>query len=293
MRPRHPAIVLVTATCAFLTSAARPLSSQLPKDPCAEATQAQVSAALGMPVGPGRDINSLHSACQWPATSSPSISLTAQFTVADGYDRLKGRVLPGLEQSPVAGVGDDAFAQTIGAANGPKRTTLFTRKGKTMVTLRVYGVPDQAKQLAAETAVAQAIVSKIWRCPVLLSAQRHRLTPGAAHRAQPPAPHRAANRPTDSLHARRSCRPERNPATSAARVTLAPNSSDCRARSSRIKPQVVQRRHAGVLDEQPQQVALGRMADRRERRHVPVALRLGDDGVLHPVHGRRADGGDA
>ena len=27
------------------------------------------------------------------------------------------------------------------------------------------------------------------------------------------------------------------------------------------------------------------MADRRQRGHVPVALRLGDDRVLHPVHG--------
>jgi len=38
---------------------------------------------------------------------------------------------------------------------------LFVKKGRTMVVVRVYGVPDQAKQLAAEKAVAQAVVSKI------------------------------------------------------------------------------------------------------------------------------------
>ncbi|HSB85835.1 MAG TPA: hypothetical protein VLD86_05975, partial [Ilumatobacteraceae bacterium] len=48
--------------------------------------------------------------------------------------------------------------------------------------------------------------------------------------------------------------------------------------------QVVQRRHAGVLDEQPQQVAFRRIADRRECRHVPIAVGPGDDGILHTVH---------
>ena len=48
---------------------------------------------------------------------------------------------------------------------------------------------------------------------------------------------RAASRgepPHWRLQARRSCRPDRKPAASAAWVTLAPRSSDCRARSSRI-----------------------------------------------------------
>jgi hypothetical protein len=40
-------------------------------------------------------------------------------------------------------------------------TMLFVKKGQTMVTVRVYGVSDPAKQLAAEKAVAQAVVSKL------------------------------------------------------------------------------------------------------------------------------------
>ena len=41
--------------------------------------------------------------------------------------------------------------------------------------------------------------------------------------------------PLGLLQARRNCNPDRKPATSAARVTVAPYSSDCRARSSRIE----------------------------------------------------------
>ena len=49
---------------------------------------------------------------------------------------------------------------------------------------------------------------------------------------------RAASRgdpPHCRCHARRNCNPELNPATSAARVTVAPYSSDCRARSRRME----------------------------------------------------------
>ena len=41
-----------------------------------------------------------------------------------------------------------------------------------------------------------------------------------------------------------------------------------------------------MLNEEPQQVTLRGMADRGQRRHVPVMLRPGDDGILYPVHRR-------
>lgn len=163
MRPRRPALVLVAISCALLTTAAISSATQIPADPCAEVTQAQVATALGMPVDSGQKIN--ESACQWPATganAAKNIRLTVQFMVADSYDRIKSGQLPGIEKVPVAGVGDDAIAQTLGLSTSVKSmTTLFVKKGKTMVVVRVYGVPDAAKQLAAEKAVAQAAVSKI------------------------------------------------------------------------------------------------------------------------------------
>lgn len=163
MRPRRFALVVVAPWCALLASAARPLAAQMPTDPCAEVTQAQVSTALGMPVGPGDKIND--KACQWPATganAAKNIRLTVQFLPAAQYDKLKGGQLPVVERAPVTGVGDDAFSQSVPfSTNVTKMTTLFVKKGHTMVTVRVYGVPDGAKQLAAEKAVAQAVVSKL------------------------------------------------------------------------------------------------------------------------------------
>ena len=162
MRLRASAVTVAAISITILTSIPRLLWSQIPKDPCAEATQAQVSSALGTPVNAGQPINSLNTTCLWSATSSSRVRLTVQFMVADTYDRIKSGQLPGVERSPIAGLGDDAFAQTTSLGdNGSKLTMLYARKGKTMVVVRVYGVADQAKQLAAEKAVAQAVVSKI------------------------------------------------------------------------------------------------------------------------------------
>ena len=161
MRPRHHAFVVVAVSCALLASSAGPILSQLPKDPCAEVTQAQVAAALGMNVGPGQVINSLNSSCAWSATGSSRVRLTVQFQVADTYSRIRNTQLPGVQKTPVAGVGDDAVSQTVGSSATAALTMLFVRKGKTMITVRVYGVSDSARQLAAEKTVAQAVVGKI------------------------------------------------------------------------------------------------------------------------------------
>lgn len=161
MRPRRPALFVGALSCALLATAAHPLAAQFPSDPCAGATQAQVSAALAMPVTAGQKIN--ESACQWPATganAAKNIRLTVQYGAADSYDKIKARMMPGVEKVSVSGVGDDALSQTMGSGTSGL-TMLFVKKGQTMVTVRVYGVSDPAKQLAAEKAVAQAVVSKL------------------------------------------------------------------------------------------------------------------------------------
>ena len=64
--------------------------------------------------------------------------------------------MPGITKSSVSGVGDDAIAQTLG-----NLTTLFVKKGNTTFMVRVYGVPDAAKQLAIETPIAKAVAAKL------------------------------------------------------------------------------------------------------------------------------------
>jgi hypothetical protein len=50
--------------------------------------------------------------------------------------------------------------------------------------------------------------------------------------------------------------------------------------------EILQRRHARMLDEESQQVSLRGVARLCERRHAPVTLGLIDDGVLHAMHRR-------
>lgn len=162
MRTQTRALVAVAVSCALLAGGARALSAQLPKDACAEVTQAQVAAALGMPVHEGQSLNSLNTACSWAATSPSKARLTVQFMVADSYDKLKSERMPSVEKRPVAGIGDDAFSQAIPfSSTVPKMMTLFVRKGRNMIVLRTYGVLDAAKQLSAEKAVARAIVGRL------------------------------------------------------------------------------------------------------------------------------------
>ncbi len=84
--------------------------------------------------------------------------------------------------------------------------------------------------------------------------------------------HRGANRPTAETRRGADARAERKPATSAARPTLAPRSINWRARSSRTVRRNCKRRHAGVTDEQAQQMTFGDVADARHAGHVPVRV---------------------
>jgi hypothetical protein len=72
------------------------------------------------------------------------------------WNTRKTRPMPGVTKVSVSGVGDDAFAET--AANF---TTLYVKKGSTEFMVRVYGVPDPARQLAIEKPVAQKVAAKV------------------------------------------------------------------------------------------------------------------------------------
>ena len=72
------------------------------------------------------------------------------------WNTRKNRQIPGLTTSAVSGVGDDAVAVMVS-----NFTTLFVKKGTTVFMVRVYGVKDPARQLAIETSIAQAVVTKI------------------------------------------------------------------------------------------------------------------------------------
>jgi hypothetical protein len=115
---------------------------------------AQVSSALGETVGDGQKSTSV--TCTWVADKPVHQVVTLMYSPPGDWDSRKTRQLPGITKSSVSGVGDDAIAETLG-----NLTTLFVKKGSTTFMVRVYGIPDPAKQLAIETPIAQAVVAKL------------------------------------------------------------------------------------------------------------------------------------
>ena len=153
MRPWHHTVVAAITAVSFAI-AARAASAQNPSDPCAQVTVAQVSAALGETVGAGRQGPIV--TCTWIAEKPTHQVVTLSYSPPGDWNTRKTRQIPGLTTSALSGVGDDAVAVMVS-----NFTTLFVKKGTTVFMVRVYGVKDPARQLAIETSIAQAVVTKI------------------------------------------------------------------------------------------------------------------------------------
>lgn len=147
-------IPVVVTVASLVLACARSADAQAPTDPCAQVTPAQVSNALGEPVGAGQKSGT--KTCTWVADKPVHHVMTLMYWPPGDWASLKTRQMPGVTKSSVSGVGDDAIAQTVGSL-----TTLFVKKGNTTFMVRVYGVPAAAKQLAIETSIAQAIAATL------------------------------------------------------------------------------------------------------------------------------------
>ena len=130
-------------------------------DPCTLLTQAEVSAVVGQPVGPGlKDVEPKTCDWQYPADGVPSIqaSITIQTgnTLADLCG--PGDSALGLTVTTVAGVGDGAcFEQLAGLGAGTNLT--FSTHGQVITIATVLGpaaTPDQIE--AADKALALAVL---------------------------------------------------------------------------------------------------------------------------------------
>ena len=82
--------------------------------------------------------------------------VTLMFSPPGDWDTRKSSEHPGITKAPVSGVGDDALAMSLGTL-----TTLFVKKGSVTFMVRVYGVPDPAKQIAIEKPIAQAVAGHL------------------------------------------------------------------------------------------------------------------------------------
>ena len=152
MQSHHIAVGAVLGSLALATSAI-PGGAQAPANPCTQLTSAQVSTALGETVGAGKQQNAL--TCAWIAEAPKHEIVTLMFSPPGDWNTRKNRQIPG-DTKVAQSVGDDAFAETAGSF-----TTLYVKKGSVTFMVRVYGVPDPAKELAIEVPIAKQVASKL------------------------------------------------------------------------------------------------------------------------------------
>jgi hypothetical protein len=138
----------------LLASGLRTAGAQVPADPCAQLTPAEVSAALGETVEAGQKAGT--KTCSWTANKPTHLIVSLMFSPPGDWNRRKTMQMPGLTKASVSGVGDDALATTLGTF-----TTLFVKKGSTIFMVRVYGVPDPGRQLAIIKPLALKVAAKV------------------------------------------------------------------------------------------------------------------------------------
>ena len=151
---RSVSVLLPVVVSVLGASGLRAAGAQAPRDPCAQVTAAEVSAALGETVAAGQQAGT--KTCSWSATKPTHQVVSLMYSPPGDWNTRKTRPMPGVTKASVSGVGDEAFAETF--ANF---TTLYVKKGSTIFMVRVYGVPDLGRQLAIEKPIAQTVAAKV------------------------------------------------------------------------------------------------------------------------------------
>ena len=126
-----------------------------PTDACSLLTAAQVSAELGVQIGPGeRVVPTSSKMCGFGGAASAKRVVVSIIT-AEMFAHEK-HPLQGIEEEQAAGLGDDAhYMTTPGFGTG-----LSVLKGGAAFKVRVYGFPiEQIKQ--KEKTLAQEILTKL------------------------------------------------------------------------------------------------------------------------------------
>jgi hypothetical protein len=150
MRPSHAQCCIHGFACALMLCSAAPASAQSNPDPCGLLTQAEVSAATGASVGAG---HALGETCNW--NGSPRIIVSLWYPGPTMWQAIE-HPNAAVKQMPAPGVGDLAFYNTAGGF-----TTFGVKKGTTGFVVKVYGIPEQSKQMAIEKTLAQTLLAKM------------------------------------------------------------------------------------------------------------------------------------
>jgi hypothetical protein len=157
MRPITYALLVIGSVLLLNTARAHAAD-----EACALITQAQVSAALEIPVDGGTPI-SRPSTCQWMGkgrfTTLTIMQPLGGKNAVERFDAGKKSNMPGIITEPVSGVGDEAYYIYF---NTKERSGLglVVKKGSSAFEIRVYGFElDRAKAVAK--GLCQIVAQKI------------------------------------------------------------------------------------------------------------------------------------
>lgn len=158
MKARYSITLFVTALAVLASCMPRATYAAPPTDACSLLTQAQVSAALGVSVGPGQHLVG-PKMCVWPSPGqsgpkSKRASLGLKDPGAFAYAKMPAG--QGVTKTPVSGVGDDA----VSGARPGLTPILTVKKGDVVFVVTVDGFPaDEAA--AKEKTLALEVLSRL------------------------------------------------------------------------------------------------------------------------------------
>jgi hypothetical protein len=140
------------------TAIAHPAIAATPGDACSFLSPAQVSAALGAPVGAGTYVTpAFKKTCTWSATTSGGGTVTLNLQGLDLYEGGKKIASYGkVSTTSVSGIGDDAYY-----FGTDKLASLIVKKGSVAFKVAVYAHIPVEKQEATEKALATQVASQL------------------------------------------------------------------------------------------------------------------------------------
>ena len=145
---------IIACICASAALGSKTAAAQSATAPCSLLTSAQVTAAVGVSVGAAQPI--ANTGCSWTA---PHMIVSVSLWDGSKWDRMKVPA-PGMNRSPVSGLGDDAFYTTMGPASGKQFATLSIKKGGTAYLIKVYG-PTVTEQMSMEKTLAGNVLAHL------------------------------------------------------------------------------------------------------------------------------------
>lgn len=153
---------LILFAAAYLAAVLLSSTALAADEACSLITQAQVSAALEMPVDAGTPIGR-PSSCQWTGKGRFATLVIIQprggKSPVESFNAGKASTIPGIVTEPVGGVGDEAYYVYFNT-KARSGLGLVVKKGTSAFEIRVYGFDlDKAKPVAKT--LSQTIAGKM------------------------------------------------------------------------------------------------------------------------------------